>query len=215
VNPVSVIWGAFLGVWAASLAWAGGVTENGVPTIAAAMAALYAASLPALKEPARLSRGTLVLLLALAATFVLDLVPGPHFLFPVTHELRARHGLNPLAWPAGADTFYTVRVLAQAATYTLAALLVLRLRQAGLATSTLLTGLSAVIAAEAVVGLVQLFGDFKTVPFYGPRSTPDAASGSFVSRNNFAGLMAMGLVLAVARAYGKFAWPPRSSTQTA
>ncbi len=214
MNPVTLVFGGFLGVWAASLAWAGGVTENGLPATAAALAALYLASLPALKEPARLSRPALLLLSLLAATFLLDLLPGPAFLHPVTHRLRVQHGLNPLAWPAGADTFYTVRVLAQACTYTLTALLILRLRQAGLSTSTLLSGLVAVISAEAAAGLVQQFGDFKSVPFYGPRSSPDSASGTFVSRNNFAGLMAIGLVLAVARAYGKFAWPSRGSGST-
>jgi O-antigen ligase/tetratricopeptide (TPR) repeat protein len=98
-------------------------------------------------------------------------------------------------------------------TYTLSGLLVLRLRQAGLPTSTLLAGLGVVLAAEALDGLVQQFFSVKNIPFYGPRVIADSASGSLVSRNNFAGLMAIAFVIAVSRAWGRFAWPPRGGPE--
>ncbi|HZE98411.1 MAG TPA: O-antigen ligase family protein [Planctomycetota bacterium] len=211
-NAPLVLWSAFLAIWAASLAWIGGVSHHGTPAVAVAVAALYLVSLLALKEPACLSRGALLCLAAVGVTFLVHLLPGPPFLFPVTAALRAQHGLGPW-WPASADTYYTARVLAQAATYVLSGLLVMRLRQAGLSTSTLLSGLVAVASVEALAGLVQQFAGAKEIPFYGPRPSPDSASGTLVSRNNFAGLMAVAFVLAVARAWGRLAWPPRGGDQ--
>ena len=206
--PLHAVWLSFLLIWSGSLLWLGGVTHHGTPATAVALASLYLISLVVLREPARLSRGAVVCFAALGATFLLQLLPGPPFLFPYTAALRAAHGLGP-GWPASADAYYTARVLAQAATYALSGLLVLRLRQAGLPSSTILSGLAAVLALEALDGLVQQFGGLKEIPFFGPRASPDSASGSLVSRNNFGGLMAIAFVLAVARAWSRFAWPPR------
>src|SRR6516164_1837759 len=182
--PLQVVWLAFLAIWSASLVWLGGVTHHGTPATAVALALLYLVSLAVLKEPARLSRGALVCFGALGATFLFHILPGPPFLYPYTAALRAGHGLGPW-WPASADAYYTARVLAQAASYALSGLLVQRLRQAGLSSSAVLAGLTAVLAAEALAGLVQQFGGFREILFYGPRAAPDSASGTLVSRNNF------------------------------
>src|SRR5580765_8130345 len=139
--PLTAIWSCFLLIWALSLGWLGGVTHHGTPATALALSLLYLASLLVLKEPARLSRGAVVCLAAIAGTFLVQFLPAPPFLFPYTASLRKLHGLGPW-WPASADLYYTVRVLAQATTYTLSGLLLLRLRQAGLSTSTILAGLA-------------------------------------------------------------------------
>lgn len=202
------LWIAFLLVVSGALFWAGGVTVRGLPAVAAAMAALYIASLVLLKEPARLSRVGLVFLVSLAGLFVLQLLPVAPLLFPKTAALRTTHGVGQL-WPATADAFYTVRGIAQVATYLMAALLVLRLRQAGLGTSQIVTGLTAVILLEAAWGMVRVFAQIDTVLFYDGVVPHESASGTLVSRNNFGGLMAIGLLLATVRAYGRFAWPVR------
>jgi len=206
--PLHAVWAAFLAIWASSLWWLGGVTHQGTPATAVALALLYLTSLLVLPEPAKLSRGSLLCLLAIGATFLVHFLPGPPFLFPYTASLRKLHGLGPW-WPATADAYYSARVLAQASSYTLSGLLLLRLRQAGLSTSSVLAGLTGVLAMEALVGLVQQFGGIKEIPFYGPRPSPDSASGSLVSRNNFGGLMAVAFVIAVARAWSRVAWPSR------
>jgi O-antigen ligase/tetratricopeptide (TPR) repeat protein len=205
------LWLSFLGLLGCSLAWYGSVSEAALPLTAAAFAVLYLASLALLKEPARLSAGAVAFLLAFAGLFLLQLLPALPLLFPYTAALRTTHGVGQL-WPATADTFYTVRMLAQAATYVVCGLLVLRLRQAGLTTSQVVAGLLAVLLVEAAYGMVQVFADLKNVPFFGPRPSPDSASGTLVSRNNFGGLMAIGLLLAVVRAYGRIAWPVRSGS---
>jgi O-antigen ligase/tetratricopeptide (TPR) repeat protein len=203
-----MLWYAFLAVWSGSLIWIGGVSEGGLPVVVAAVSILYGTSLLILKEPARLSRGAVIFLLAFAALFLIQLLPLP-FLFPKNAALRATHGVGQL-WPATADVFYTVRTLAQVAVYAMCGLLVLRLRQGGLATSQILTGIIAVLVVEASYGLLQVFAEIKDVAFYGPRPSPDSASGTLVSRNNFGGLMAIALVLALVRAYGRIAWPVRA-----
>ncbi len=183
-----------------------------MPAVAAAIAALYIASLVLLPEPTRLSRGSVVFLAALAGLFVIHLLPLP-FLFPHAAKLRTAHGVG-LLWPATADTFYTVRTLAQAATYVVSGLLVIRLRQAGLSTSHLLTGVVTVLALEAAYGLIQVFAELKEIPFFGPRPAMDSASGTLVSRNNFGGLMAIGLVVSAVRTVGRFAWPTRGGADS-
>src|SRR5262245_27120388 len=122
--PLHAVWGTFLLIWASSLLWLGGVTHHGTPTTALALGALYLVSLVVLKDPARLSRAALICFGAIGVTFLLHLLPGPAFLFPVTAELRGKHGLGPW-WPAGADAYYTARTLAQAASYALSGLLIL------------------------------------------------------------------------------------------
>ena len=208
MTPLHAIWGTFLAIWAFSLLWLGGVTHHGTPSIALAFAALYLISLVSLTEPARLSRAATFCIFGIVATFLVHILPGPAFLFPYTAMLRAQHGLGSW-WPASADAYYTARVLAQTSTYALSGLLILRLKQAGLSTSNIVAGFTGVLAVEAVIGLVQQFGGVKEIPFYGPRASPDSASGSLVSRNNFGGLMAIAFVIAVARAWARFAWPHR------
>lgn len=212
MTRATAIWIAFLALWAGSLVWYGAVSETALPVCAAAISLLYLVSLKVLPEPTRISKGAAIFLLALAGLFLVQLLPVAPLLFPYTAKLRETHGVGQL-WPATADSFYTVRVLAQAATYVASALLVVRLRQAGVSTSQILTGLVAVAALEAAYGMVQVFADIKNVPFWGqPRPAPDSASGTLVSRNNFGGLMAMALVLAVVRATGRFAWPLRGGS---
>ncbi|RPH48415.1 MAG: hypothetical protein EHM91_04355, partial [Planctomycetota bacterium] len=75
MNRALAIWIAFLGLWAGSLLWTGAVGEAAVPAVAAAVAALYLASLVLLPDPTRLSRGSVIFLLALAGLFVLQLLP--------------------------------------------------------------------------------------------------------------------------------------------
>ncbi len=208
VPRVHFLWYGFLVVWALGLLVYGAVAPWAVAASAAALAALNLAAAALLKEPLRLSRATIVFLAGLLAILVFQILPGPAFLFPETQALRGRHGAGSL-WPATADSFLTVRAFAQAACCVLAGLLVLRLRQAGLATSTALKGLLAVLALEALAGLVQAFAGLKEIPFYGPRPAPDSASGTLVGRNNFGGLMGLGLVLASGLAFARFAWPPR------
>jgi len=68
---------------------------------------------------------------------------------------------------------------------------------------------------EAIYGLFQQFSGLKDIPFSGgPRPSPDSASGTLIGRNNFAGLMAVGFVLAIALAWGRFSWPVRRSSDT-
>lgn len=209
MNRAIGLWIAFLAVWSGSLLWIGGVSVAGLPVTAAAMGLLYLAALRLLPDPERISRGGVVFLLALAALFLIQLLPVAPLLFPTTAALRGTHGVGQL-WPATADAFYTVRELAMVAAYVLAGLFVMRLRQAGLTTSQILAGLLGVLVLEAGFGIVQLLGEFKSFPFYdGPRPAMDSASGTLVSRNNFGGLMAIALVLASVRAYGRFAWPVR------
>lgn len=180
-----------------------------MPAAAAAFSALYLASLALLPDRTRISKPAVVFLLALAGLFLIQLLPLGPLLFPRTAALRAAHGVGQL-WPATADAFYTVRTLAQAATYVVSALLVVRLRQAGVSTSQMIGGVLAVLAIEAAYGILQVLANFEDVPFYGRRPLPDSASGTLVNRNSFGGLMGIGLVLAAVRTYGRFAWPLRS-----
>jgi len=164
VDRAAGIWYAFLALWAGSLLWIGGVSEAGLPVTAAAFALLYIASLALMKEPARLSKGAVLFLLALAGLFLIQLLPVAPLLFPKTAALRETHGVGQL-WPATADAFYTVRMVAQVATYAMAGLLVLRLRQAGVTTSQVLTGLLVVLLLEAAGGVIQVLAGQKEILF--------------------------------------------------
>lgn len=199
------LWIAFLVLWSGSLVWTGAVSVWAVPVTAAAFSALYLVSLVLLPEKTRLSKPAVIFLLALAGLFLLQLLPVAPLLFPHTARLRAAHGVGAF-WPATADTFYTVRTLAQVSTYVVAALLVIRLRQAGLRTSSILVGVSVVLMLEAAYGIVQTLSRFENIPFYGPRPAPDSASGSLVNRDSFGGLMALAIVLVAVQAYGRFAF---------
>src|SRR6185503_9626683 len=73
----------------------------------------------------------------------------------------------------------------------------------------IVAGLVAVILLEAAWGMVRVFAQIDRVLFYEGTVPHESASGTLVSRNNFGGLMAIGMVLATVRAYGRFAWPVR------
>lgn len=212
-NQIIALWIAFLILLAGSLIWYGGVSEAGLPVTAAAVSLLYLISLVLVPEAPRLSRGTMIFLLAMATIYLLQILPTAPLLFPYTAALRKTHGVGNL-WPGTADMFYTVRTIAQVATYMLAAFFVLRLRQAGLSTSHVLTGLLCVLLLEATYGLVQVFANLKNVPFFGPRPSPDSASGTLVSPDNFGGLMAVGFIVSTVRAYSRFAWPVRRGEES-
>jgi O-antigen ligase len=205
---------AFLGVWAVALAWNGAVTVAATAIVTAALVALNVAAARLIPEPIRLSKASLWFLGALAALFALQFLPVASLLFPVTHRWREAHGVAG-PWPGTADTFRTLLALSTIALYVLSGLFIVRLRQAGLGASTMLRGAVALLAIEAVYGLVQQFAGLKDIPFLGePRPSPDSASGTLVGRNNFAGLMAVGFVLAVSLAWGRFSWPVRRSSDS-
>ncbi len=207
---VKGLWLAFLAVWAGALLWFGAVRPGAIATTAAALALLYGASLVLLPEPPRISRLGLLFLGGFAAILLLQALPLP-FLYPHATQLRESHGVGK-GWPGTADAFLSVRFTAQALCYVLAALLVARLRQAGLSTSTALRGLLLVAGLEAAWGVVRALGRIDWIPFYdGPR--PGVDSGTLVNRNNFAGLCAMALPLAVGLAASRFSWPPRTSEE--
>ncbi len=196
------LWFAWLAVWAAGQFVYGAVAPWAVAATALATAALLALSLVLLPGGLPLSRPTLAFLAAAAAVFALQFAPLG-FLFPATAALQAQHKITGL-FCGTADAFLTLRVLAQFASYLASGLLVLKLRRDGVSSSTILQGLCAVLLAQAAYALVQQFAGFKDVPFYGPRPAPDAASGTLVGRNTFAGLMAMGAVAAAALATSRF-----------
>jgi tetratricopeptide (TPR) repeat protein/O-antigen ligase len=211
VGRAAGIWGGFLVLWAGTLLWNGGVTVWGLPLSALATSLLAGAALLLLRDaPLRIGRGPWIWIhLWLALLGLHLLLPAYPALFPETARWKAAHGVS--AWPASADAVYGIRFAAHAQAALLTALLVMKLRQAGLSTSAVLHGFLAVLGLEAAYGLVQQFAGLETIPFFGPRAAPDSASGTLVGRNNFGGLMAVALVLAAARAYGRFAWPLKRS----
>jgi tetratricopeptide (TPR) repeat protein/O-antigen ligase len=196
------LWYAFLAVWAGTQLVYGAVAPWAVAATTIALGVLFGLSLLLLPGGLALSRGTLAFLAAVLAVFALQFLPlGP--LVPETASWRARHQIAGGAC-ATADAFLTLRCLAQVASYILAALLVLKLRREGVSSSTVLQGLCAVLLVQAAYALVQQFAGLAEIPFYGPRASPDAASGTFVGRNTFAGVMAMGAVASAALAYTRF-----------
>jgi tetratricopeptide (TPR) repeat protein len=204
-----ILWYGFLVLWAFTLLVYGAVAPWAVAVTAVAMSALYVASLILLPEPLKLSRAAVWFLAAMAALFLLQLLPLGAVLFPYTHRLRVSYGVGGF-WPGTADTWRTLLFIAQFSIYVMAALFVLKLRQAGLPGSFLVKTSLAVIGLEAAWGIVRVFLNVPWIPFYdGPRSAPDIASGTLVGRNNFAGLLATGLVLAAGLAWARFTWPPR------
>ncbi len=201
---VRCLWLAFLAVWAGTLAVYGGVSPGAVAASAAAMAALTLAAMYVLPGPFLLSRPAAVFFAAVAALFALQLVPGLGFLFPWSSALRASHGAAG-SGPGTADAFLTVRQAAQVAAYVMAGLFTMRLVQAGLPRPFAVTTLVGVLALEALYAAGQTGFRWETLPFFGKRLDLESASGTLVNRNNFAGLMAMGLALAAGVAWGRFA----------
>jgi O-antigen ligase/tetratricopeptide (TPR) repeat protein len=198
---------AFLGVWVFTLLAYGGLSPAALGITLLGLSLLHVGGALLLPEPLRLSRLHWVFLACFAGLALLELLPVGPALFPVTHRLRQDHGIRGL-WPGTADLFYTSLALAQFGCYVLSGLFVLRLRQSGLGASLVLRGFVAILVLEAAYACVQVFGGLKEIPFYGPRVN-DSASGTLVGRNNFAGLMAVGLVLSAALAWGRFSWPLR------
>jgi tetratricopeptide (TPR) repeat protein len=202
MTRAGAIWGAFLIVWAATQLFYGAVAPWAVAATALALAVLNAAALVLLPGGLPLSRLTTGFLATAAAVFALQLLPLG-FLFPVTAAMRASHGIADVS-PGTADAFLTLRCLTQFSVYVLTALLVLKLRRAGVSGSTMLQGLCAVLLLQAGYALLQQFAGFQEIPFYGPRVDRLGASGSFVNRNSFAGVMAMGVAAAAGLAYARF-----------
>ncbi len=200
----TALWLAFLACWAGTLLAYGAVSPAAVAASAAAMAVLNLAAMFLLPGPLLLSRPARAFLAGLALLFSLQLIPGLGFLFPWTSALRASHGAAG-AGPGTADLFLTVRQAAQVAAYVLAGLFTLRLVQAGLSRSFALTSLVAVLSMEALFALGQAGFRWETLPFFGKRLDLESVSGTLVNRNNFAGLMAMGVALAAGAAWGRFA----------
>jgi tetratricopeptide (TPR) repeat protein len=207
LNPTRLLWFGFLAVWASGQAWTGAVSPPAVSLTTGALALLYAASLSAVPDAPGASRELRAFLGIGTAIVALQLLPIP-WLFPRATAWRAAHEVGP-AWPGTADLFLTLRVVAQALGYVLAGLLVLRLRRGGLGSGEILQGLAAVLVLQAAFALVRFFAGIEQVPFYEGKTGSGAASGSLVSRNQFAGLMAMGLVATAALAYSRFAWKKR------
>lgn len=202
MDRAHALWTSFLVVWAGSQLFYGAVAPWAVAATTLALAILLALSMILLPGGLALSRGTVAFLAAVGGIFVLQFLPL-NFLVPVTAALRSSHKIDG-QFCATADAFLTLRCLAQVAGYGIAGLLVLKLRREGVATATVLQGLCGVLLAQAAYALVQQFGGLADIPFYGPRVAPDAASGTFVGRNTFAGVMAMGAVASAALAYARF-----------
>jgi len=200
---------AFLGVWGLTHVHYGAVAPWAVAATAIALAVLNAVAMAILPGGIKLSRGGLGFVVAVGAVFALQFLPAG-FLFPFSQEMRRTHGAGT-AWPATADAFLTLRCLAQVSAYVMAALLVLRLRAQGLSTTFFMKGLGTVLVAQAGYGIVQQAAGLPEIPFYGPRHGTDSASGTLVNRNTFGGVMAMGVVVAAALAYSRFAWSRRGS----
>jgi O-antigen ligase/tetratricopeptide (TPR) repeat protein len=198
----AAIWTAFLAVWAATQAVYGAVTPSAVAATAMALAVLNIIAFVLLPGGLALSRVMIGFLGAVGTIFVLQFLPL-NFLFPVTAATRASHGISG-AYPGTADAFLTLRCLAQCSIYVLTAVLVLKLRSEGLPASTMLQGLCGILLIQAAYALIQQFAGLQEIPFYGPRISTEAASGSFVNRNTFAGVMAMGAVSAAGLAYAHF-----------
>lgn len=199
---------AFLAVWSATLLAYGAVAPTAIALTAIATAALYALAALTLPPAPRAPLPALLAATAAAALVAAQLLPLPDALVPFTAALRTRHG-TPGPAPATGDLFLTLRQASQLGAYVLAGLFVKRLLDSGLRRSDVLAGAVAVLALEAAYALVQVGLRLKSVPFYGERPYPDSASGTLVNRNSFAGLMAIGLVLAAAAAWARFNAPRR------
>ncbi|HXX92401.1 MAG TPA: O-antigen ligase family protein, partial [Planctomycetota bacterium] len=206
------LWISFLGLWLLTLAHYGAVVPWAVAATALGLALLNALAIFLLPGGIRWSGWARGWMAAVGGIFLLQLLPLGPVLFPATHALRLAHGV-PTLMPGTADLFYTLRSLAQFAAYVLTGLLVLRLRDAGLSTAFLLKSLCAILCLEALYGIVQVTLPLAEIPFYGPRPSTDAASGTLVNRNTFGGMMAMGLVTAAALAYSRIAWPSRGRSR--
>jgi hypothetical protein len=197
---------ALAAVWAGALLCYGAVAPWALAGTAAALAGLNVAAARLLPEPLQLSRPAALFLAGCAAVFAAQLLPGTGTLFPFTARLREAHGVaaGGLA-PGTADLFLTARALAQIAAYALTGLLVLRLLRNWLRPSRVFAGACVVLLLQAAYALAQVAVPLDFVPFYGERPFAGSASGTFVNRNSFGGLMSIGLCLAIGLAVSRFA----------
>jgi tetratricopeptide (TPR) repeat protein len=202
VSRPLALWFALLAVWSGTQLFFGAVAPWAVGATALALAILVAVAFFLLPGGIPLSRVTVAFLASAGALFALQFLPLS-FAFPVTVAVRASHGIAG-AYPGTADAFLTLRCLAQFSAYVLTAILVLKLRREGLSSVVMLQGIVAVLLVQAVYALVQQFAGLAELPFYGPRVDTSSASGTFVNRNTFGGVMAMGAVAAASLAYARF-----------
>jgi O-antigen ligase/Flp pilus assembly protein TadD len=203
-----ILFAGFLVLWSVSLVWYGAVTAPSIALMAAGTAALWIESLFLLQERLRPTRSAIFAGAALVAIVLLQIVPLPFSLFPYTDALRARHGVAGRA-PGTGDLYLTIRQLSQLGAYVLAGMFVKRLVDAGLKRMDVFTGVVAVLALQAVYAVLQVGFRFQEIPFYGLRPYADSASGTLVNRNSFAGMMAIGLVMAIAASWARFTSPRR------
>ncbi|HXG60358.1 MAG TPA: O-antigen ligase family protein, partial [Planctomycetota bacterium] len=212
MDRARALWLAYLALWTGALLAYGAVAPWAAAAFAAGLAALYAAALVLLPGPVALSRAALGFLAGAAGLVLLQFLPLGALLFPDAHRWRTLHGVGGL-WPGTADTFRAVHFAAQLSAAALSALLVLRLRAAGLSGSFAVRTSLAVLGLQAAWGVTRVFLGLDWIPFYdGSRSGPEIASGTLVGRNTFAGLMGMGLALAAGLAWSRFSWPPRTES---
>jgi tetratricopeptide (TPR) repeat protein len=212
MNPSrpAVLWILFLAVFALTQLVYGAVATWALGATAVLLAGLNVLACVLLPGGLRLSRVALAWLGVVGGVFLLQLLPLG-FLFPRATELRGIHGAGAL-WPATADLHLTVRSLAQLSVYVLAALLVLKLRAEGLGGTEALKGLGAVLVLHALYGIIQKYAGIERAPFHdGQIGGIGSARGTFVNRNTFAGVMAMGFVVAAALAYSRFAWKKKKA----
>jgi O-antigen ligase/tetratricopeptide (TPR) repeat protein len=171
-----------------------------VAAAVACLAALNIVALRVIKDAPRLARATVVFTAGIMGVFAVQLLPLPP-LFPHTTALRAAHGAGSL-WPGTADLYLTLRSAAHVAAFVLTALLVVRLRRAGLTMDWVLQGLVIVLVLQGVTALAQhLVGGLRA---------DDAVRGTFPNRNAFAGAMGLGLACAAGLAVTRLRWPPRA-----
>lgn len=208
-NParvVSLIWYAWLLVWAVTLLAKGGVSPRMVALTGALAALLFLAAAWLLPRPPRLTRPALFILGGLLGVYVLQLLPGGGWLAPFTTSVRSEHGLSGYA-PLTANIHFTLLSFVQFLGYLFTALLVRSLLAHGLPAKRVLIGLCVVAVLEGVFALGSLAAGSAEVPFFAePRPTLGAATGTFVNKNSFAGFMGMALVLAVGACYSSVAF---------
>src|ERR1043166_243303 len=210
MGAARALWIAFLILWALTQLVYGAVAPWAVAATALVLVFLNLAAMALLPGGLKLSTWNVGFLAAVLAVFALQFLPL-NFLYPATSATRASHGIVGL-WPGTADAFLTTRCLAQVGIYVLTALLVLKLRSDGVATSDILKGVGAVLILQAIAAIVRTTAGLPRIPFYESPVDPRAASGTFVNRNTFAGVMAMGVVCAAALAYSRLAGWRRGAT---
>ncbi|MBI2372702.1 MAG: O-antigen ligase family protein [Deltaproteobacteria bacterium] len=189
------IWSLFVVLWCTTLLYFGAVTEGAIALTAAAMGVLAVLTELSL-GPLELSRSVRLLLASGAALVALQLFPIGPAMFGFTDALRKAHGSGS-SWPGTADVSETLRASLQTCGYVLAGLVVLRLRQAGLPSRSILLSLFGVLLLEALFAIVQSASERPSIPFFGPRVAKNAPSGTLVSPNSLAGLLSMGIPIAI------------------